>query len=162
MKSRSLCALLAMSALLALLGGCAAFGGPKPVKPGWESLAFAAADDANANSALAVDVVLVKDKTVLDTLAAMPASRWFAAKADLERTYPDALRTLGVEITPGQVIRVERRRYEDERAWAALAFANYAAPGEHRVRVPLDAGACVLQLNAQDIVVTDSRTGAAR
>lgn len=154
--------LLPLLSLLALLAGCSMFGGPKPVKPAWQSLAFAAADDANANSALAVDVVLVKDRGVLDTLAAMPASRWFAARADLERTYPDAIKTLGVEITPGQLIRIERQRYGDERAWAALVFANYAAPGEHRARVPLDAGACVLQLNAQDFVVTDSRTGAAR
>jgi type VI secretion system protein len=153
----------ALFPLLALLAGCSLLGGgPKPVEPGWQSLAFAAAGDANANSALAVDVVLVKDKALLETLAAMPASRYFATKADLQRTYPEALTAIGVEITPGQLIQVERKRFRAERAWAALAFANYATPGEHRVRVPLDSSACVLQLNEQEFVVTDSKTGAAR
>jgi len=148
--------------LVLFLCGCSMFGGPKPVKPAWHSLAFAAAPDANTNSALAVDVVLVKDKALLETLSAMSAARYFAAKADLLRTYPDALTALGVEITPGQLIRFERKRFDGERAWAALAFANYAAPGEYRVRVPLDGGACLVQLNAQDFAVSDAKTGAAR
>jgi len=148
--------------LLALLAGCSLFGGPKPVKPGWDSVAFAAASDANANSALAVDVVLVKDKALLDTLAAMPAARYFASRADLLRTYPDGLLAFGVEITPGQVLSVERKRFRGERAWAAFAFANYGVPGEHRVRVPLDGDACLVQLNAQEFVVLDAQTGDAR
>ncbi|MDN4037642.1 hypothetical protein [Massilia sp. YIM B02443] len=146
--------------LAACLSGCSMFGGPKPVRPAWHGLAFAAAFDANASSALAVDVVLVRDKAVLDTLMAMSAARYFAARADLLRTYPDALSVLGVEITPGQTIRFERKRYEGERAWAALAFANYAAPGEHRVRVALDGAACLVQLNAHDFVVTAAASGA--
>lgn len=145
-----------------LLAGCAMFGGPKPVKPAWQSLAFVAARDANADNALAVDVVLVKDKAMLDTLSSMTAARYFASKADLLRTYPDALRLLSVEITPGQLIRIDRKDYAAERAWAALAFANYATPGEHRIRVPLDGKAALLQLNAQEFVVSDNKTGAAR
>lgn len=154
--------LLAAPLTVAVLAGCSMFGGPRAVRPAWDSVAFAAAPDANANSAVAVDVVLVKDKAVLDTLAAMSAARYFAAKADLLRTYPDALTALGVEITPGQTIRLERRQFDAERAWAALAFANYATPGEHRVRVALDGAACLVQLDAQDFIVTDTRTGAAR
>lgn len=146
----------------ALLCGCSMFGGPKPVRPAWQSVTFNAAPDANANSAVAVDVVLVKDKAVLDTLAAMSAARYFGAKADLLRTYPDALAVLSVEITPGQLIRFERKRYDAERAWAALAFANYAAPGEHRARVPLDGAACLVQLDAQDFAVTDAGTDGPR
>lgn len=154
--------LAAVLALAALLSACSMFGKPKPVRPAWQALAFVAAFDANANSALAVDIVLVKDQVVLETLAAMPAARYFATKADLLRTYPDALTALGVEITPGQLLRIERARFGAERAWAALAFANYATPGEHRARVPLDAGNCLVQLNAQEFVVTDARAGAAR
>lgn len=146
--------LAASITLAALLSGCAMFGRPGPVRPAWQSLAFAAASDANADSALAVDVVLVKDKALLDTLSAMSAARYFAARADLVRTYPDALRVLGVEIAPGQMIRVERKHFADERARAALVFANYAAPGEHRLRAPLDAAACLVRLNDQDFVVT--------
>lgn len=148
-----------------LVAGCSTLanlaGGPRPQAPRWQTLALAAADNANGNSALAVDVVLVKDKSVLDTLAAMPAARYFAARADLQRTFPEALTVLAVEITPGQVIQLEQKRFGAERAWAALAFANYAAPGEHRARLLLDRGGYVLQLNDQGFVASDIRPGAA-
>jgi type VI secretion system protein len=166
---------LALAALvLAALAGCGALdsmgaaarslvgAGPHPVKPEWETLVFSAAPDVNANSALAVDVVLVKDKAMLDSLSAMPASRYFAARADLQRTFPDALTVLSIEITPGQVIRLDSGRYAGERAWAALAFANYANPGEHRERLQLDRNAYLLQLNAQGFVAADIKPGAAR
>lgn len=146
-----------------LLAGCGVMSSaPKPVRPQWKAVTFAAASDANANSALAVDVVLIKDKAVLDSLAAMSASRYFAAKPDLLRTHPEALTVLGVEITPGQKIHFDRKRIGDAKIWAALVFANYANPGEHRLRLQLDQRACLLQLNAQEFVATDSNPGAAR
>jgi type VI secretion system protein len=156
-----LAALLAAGVLAACGTLASLAGGPRPQAPRWQTLALAAADNANGNSALAVDVVLVKDKGVLDTLAAMPAARYFATRADLQRTFPEALTVLAVEITPGQVIQLEPKRFGAERAWAALAFANYAAPGEHRARLLLERGGYVLQLNAQGFVASDIRPGAA-
>jgi len=145
-----LCALL-------MLGGCGLFGGgPKAVKAGWDSLAVAAAPDANGNSALAVDIVLVRDKQVLDSLQAMPAKRWFEAKDGLMRTFTDGLTVLSVEITPGQTIQFARDRYKGK-AWAALAFANYATPGEHRQTLPLAQDTCVLRLDAQDFAVAGAK-----
>jgi type VI secretion system protein len=133
--------------------GCGLFGGgPKAVKPGWDSLSFAAAPDANGNSALAVDVVLVRDKQVLDSLQAMPAKRWFEARDGLMRTFPDGLTVLSVEITPGQTIQFARAWFKGK-AWVALAFANYATPGEHRQSLPLAQETCVLRLEAQDFAV---------
>lgn len=147
----------ALSTVSALVGG-----GPRAVKPDWNTLALAAAADANTNSALAVDVVLVKDKALLDSLAAMPAAKYFAARADLQKTFPEALTVLAVEITPGQVIRLDGKRYGGERVWAALAFANYANQGEHRERLLLNNDGYVLQLNAQGFVASAVKRGAAR
>lgn len=162
----------ALAAVLALtlLAGCGALarvtalvgGAPQPVKPDWNTLTLAAGADANTNSALAVDVVLVKDKALLDSLAAMSAAKYFAAKADLQRTYPEAITVLAVEITPGQLIRLDGKQYRGERVWAALAFANYANPGEHRERLLLNNSGYVLRLNAQGFVASDVTTGAAR
>lgn len=159
--ARLLAAMLAASGLAACSTLANLAGGPRPQAPRWQTLALAAADNANGNSALAVDVVLVKDKGVLDSLAAMPAARYFATRADLQRTFPEALTVLAVEITPGQVIQLEQRRFGAERAWAALAFANYGVPGEHRARLLLDRGGYVLQLNAQGFVASDIQPGAA-
>ena len=157
--------LLTLAAMLAgaLLAGCGMFGGgePKPVRSDWTKLTIVAASDANDNSALAVDVVLVKDKVVLESLLAMPASAYFASRASLQRTYPEGLTVLPVEITPGQKIDIDRARFSAGRYWAALAFANYATPGDHRTRLLLDNDGYVLQLNVQDFVATDSKTGVA-
>jgi type VI secretion system protein len=159
-------ALLALGLMVAggpLLAGCGSIGagaralvgaGPRAVKPDWERLDISAAADANGNSALAVDVVLVRDKAMLDSLALMSASKYFAARADLERTFPDALTVLAVEITPGQRITLDPKAYGGQRVWAALAFAGYASEGEHRTRLLLNNGGYVLQLNAQDFVAS--------
>lgn len=161
-RHRRLLSPLLLAALFAS-GGCGLMNRePKPAAPEWKSLTLVAAADANANSALAVDVVLIKDKAMLDSLSAMPAARYFAGRADLQRTFPDALTVLAVEITPGQVIRLDAKRFKDKRAWAAMAFAHYANPGEHRARLLLNNSGYLLQLNAQGLVATDVTSAPAR
>ncbi|MFM9436151.1 type VI secretion system protein [Janthinobacterium sp. CG_23.3] len=163
---RAAAALVAVAAL----AGCGAVAGaralvglaPAPAKPGWTSVTLAAAADANADSALAVDIVLVKDKAMLESLSAMSAAKYFGARENLQRTFPEALTVLAVEITPGQQIRLDAKRFAKERAWAALVFANYAAPGEHRLRLLLDNAGYVLQLNAQEFSASDIKPGSAR
>jgi type VI secretion system protein len=150
---------------LALLGvcwlsGCSLFSSaPKPVKPGWDSLTLVASHDVNDNTALAVDVVFIKDKAVADGLLKMPATTWFAARAGLQSTFPEGLTVVSLEIIPDQTIRVPRQRYQDEKAWLALAFANYATPGEHRQQLVLDHGGYLLQLGAQELLITGAGPG---
>lgn len=147
-------------ALMLLLGcaGCGLFGGAaKPVKPGWKSLALVAAPDANANSALAVDVVLVSDSKLLDTLLAMPAAKYFVASSALQASYPEQMAVLAFEITPGQRIDVDRARFKGNKVWAALAYANYAAPGEHRARLVLDQDHPVIDLGTDDFAARPAK-----
>ena len=138
-----------------LLAGCSLFSSaPKPVKPDWDSLTLTADRDANDNTALAVDIVFIKDKAVLDGLLKMPANAWFTARDGLQRTFPDGLTVVSREIVPEQTISVPRAQFQDQKAWLALAFANYATPGEHRQQLVLGHGAYVLRLGAQEMVVT--------
>ena len=44
--------------------------------------------DANLNSPVALDLVFVRDLATLDKLQALPAARWFATRADLQRSFP--------------------------------------------------------------------------
>ena len=155
--------LVTLTGFGALAGARALVGlAPGPAKPDWSSITLAAADDANADSALAVDIVLVKDKAMLESLSAMSAAKYFGARENLQRTFPEALTVLAVEITPGQRIRLDAKRFAKERAWAALAFANYATPGEHRLRLLLDNRGYVLQLDAQEFSAADIKPGSAR
>ena len=136
--------------------------GPKPVGPDWKTLALRAADDANANSALAVDVVLVKDAAVLDSLMAMPASKWFATRADLQRSFPEALTVYSYELVPGQSIKLNDKLWRSEKAWAALVYASYSTPGDHRARMLLTAPGYVVQLGAQGFSAGEIKPGSAQ
>lgn len=162
---------LALGLPLALaVAGCGVVAGtrsmlgldPKPVVPDWKSLALSTADDANANSAVAVDVVLVKDTAVLESLLAMPAAKWFASRADLQRSFPEALTVFSYELAPSQTVRVAPKQWSEQRAWAALVFANYLSPGEHRARLMLNTPGYVVRLNAQGMAVNDLKSGAAQ
>ncbi|RJF92849.1 hypothetical protein D3871_29575 [Noviherbaspirillum saxi] len=152
------------SALNSVVAGSRSLIGldPKPVEPDWKSLAITAADDANANSALAVDLVLVKDKAVLDTLLTMPATKWFTSRHDLRRTFPEAFTVYQYELVPTQAVRLDEKHFGKERAWAAIVFANYASPGEHRARLLLNNTGYSVQLNAQSFTVSEFKPGAAQ
>lgn len=159
-------ALLALG-LAGLLAGCktisSAVGlGPKPVTPDWKSLALRADEDANANSAVALDIVFVRDTALLDALTAMPAAKWFAGRADMQRSFPEALTVLSFELVPGQTIKVPDKLWRRAAGWGVLAFAGYASPGEHRARLVLDAPGYLIQLGAQDFSAIDLKPGAAK
>lgn len=135
--------------LVLQLGGCALpaflrFDGER-VK--WTQLTLSAAPDANQNSPVAVDLVLVTDEKLLARLSELTAAKWFEARADLLKTYPGELRHGSWEIVPGQVLKVPGQRFEGPRVMGVLAFANYAAPGAHRARVQTLQGSLVLRFD---------------
>jgi type VI secretion system protein len=154
----------------ALLPGCGVVAGtrsllglgPAPVAPSWQTLLLRADADAGANSALAVDVVLVKDTAVLSALLAMPAATWFATRDDVRRSYPEALTVYSYELVPAQHLPLDKKLWRAEKAWAALVYVSYAGAGEHRARLLLDAPAYVVQLGKQGFSVTDIKPGAAQ
>ncbi len=150
-----------------LLSGCKTLSGmvrlgPKPVTPEWKSLALRADDDANANSAVALDIVFVRDTAVLNALTKMPAVKWFAERTDMQRSFPEALTVLSFELVPGQIIRVPDKLWRDAASWGVLAFAAYASSGEHRIRLTLDTPGYLIQLGAEDFNAIDLTPGAAK
>lgn len=152
------CAALAAACLLA---GCGMFGGgPKAVKPDWDRLRFVTAVDANNNSPLAIDVVLITDRALVDGVSALTAAQYFAARDDMRRSQPDALVVQSLELAPGQLFEVDPKPFRAKKGWAALVFANYATPGAHRFRLQLDSSGYLATFNAQDALLTDSKTGA--
>jgi type VI secretion system protein len=161
---------LVMAALVCLLPGCGVFDGarsmlgmgPKPVEPHWNSLALLAQEDANNNSALAVDIVFIKNQSVLDALMVMPAAKWFSSRADLQRSFPETLGVLSYELVPSQTIKVGEALWRDQAAWAVLVFANYSSPGEHRARLMLNTPGYVVQLGAFSFSASDLKPGTAR
>jgi len=93
------------------------------------------AADANNNSPVELDVVLIKDKGLWKTAPSMTAKDWFGQKQDLERRYRNKLIVNSWEWAPGQpinpiVIRVPRGLN------GAMVFASYPSPGTHSAPIP--------------------------
>lgn len=105
--------------------------------------------DANGNAALAVDVVMVTDPAVVETVGKLGAEEWFRRKAQIERDFPDGLTVLSWEMVPGQVAKADPGQTVTE----AYVFASYATPGEHRVRLALGQEKIRIVLQARDFAV---------
>lgn len=91
--------------------------------------------NANQNSAIAVDVVNIENKKVVDSILAMSSSDWFKKKLDLQRTYPKDLSVNSWEWVPGQAVMPVKIR-NSRSAKALVLFASYATPGAHRAVLP--------------------------
>jgi type VI secretion system protein len=137
---------LLTACVMGLVSGCAMFGG-KGDKVSWDHLSLVAADDVNNNSPVAVDVVFVTDDALLARVAELPASKWFAVRADLASTFPKSVQYRSWELVPGQRINVPGDAFGRPRVLAAFLFANYADPGAQRVRIEPLNGAVAVQLD---------------
>jgi type VI secretion system protein len=144
---------------MGLLAGCGAMSAvtsmvssvmePKPAAPDWKSLVITANNDANQNSPIAVDVVYIKDKAMVTALLATSSSKWFATRSDLLRSFGDSVEISSFELMPSQSIRLDAKALAGNFALAALVFADYPTPGEHRERLQMASPGYVLQLGAK-------------
>lgn len=119
---------------------------PSGDKVKWDNLTLSASADANNDSPVAVDVVFVTDKAMLARIAELPAAKWFAARADLASTFPEAIRYQSWELVPGQHLVVPGDKLRGPRVAGVFVFADYPGPSAHRVRVERFKGRLVVQL----------------
>jgi type VI secretion system protein len=92
------------------------------------------ASDANENRAVAVDAVVVYNKTVLDQLMKLKASEWFEAKKQFRNDHGDAIHVREWEWIPNQVVPEQTIEYRAG-AQKVVLFAVYATDGVHRLAV---------------------------
>jgi type VI secretion system protein len=171
---RRLLALASVAPALGLVAGCStidsatkmvsnALGfGPKPTTPDWRSVTITAADDANQNSPVAIDLVFVREQALLDTLAATPATRWFTSRGDIVRSFPEGVGVISYELVPKQSVKVPDNLFKTQRALGVLAFANYPPPGEHRERLLLTAEGYLVQLGPKGFKAGEVKPAPAR
>ncbi len=120
-----------MTAAALLLAGCIPFRG-EPVK--LRGYAVWSGGDANGRSPVAVDVVVVTDRALVEPVGGLKAAEWFARRGQLQRDHPAGLQVTSMEPVPGQRLPWRRVRWRGK-AVAAFVFAGYATPRDHRVRV---------------------------
>ena len=89
--------------------------------------------DANGDSVVPFDVVVVQNKTLLKTVSQMDAAAWFSPKGRCNyRGGPKAkIQFHSWEFVPGQTFRLDLPVTAN--TIAVLGFANYSTPGMHRV-----------------------------
>jgi type VI secretion system protein len=88
---------------------------------------------ANLNSPVAVSVVVVRDKDLLDRLIELPAAQYFEQREQLQRDFPKDLDEWSWEWVPGQVVAPLSLRFRAG-AKGGLVFADYLTEGDHRAR----------------------------
>lgn len=100
-----------------------------------EITSFDVRSQSNNNSAVALDLVIVYDKGLIDKFLSMSATEYFKKKRQLTLDYPVQIQVKNWEIAPSQTINPYRVHYAHPVPEAAFIYANYGTPGEHRLRV---------------------------
>lgn len=114
-----------------------------------DTVLFKVDETANNTAPVAVDIVYVRDKKLLDQISSFTAMDWLAKRAQLIRDNPDVLEVRSWELVPGQVLTADLSDADD--AYGILVFANYATPGAHRLRIGADASDITLKVGVNDI-----------
>jgi type VI secretion system protein len=134
--------------------GLMEFVSPKGNKLSWDGVTIMAASDANLNSPVALDIVMLKDDASLGMMSTLPAVKWFATRGEMEKTYPQSVNYKSFEVAPGQTLRIAASDLGSGRVSGVMMYADYLTPGEHRIRVDQLQGAVLVQLGTRDFTVT--------
>jgi type VI secretion system protein len=158
----------AVTLAASLLGGCSTVTGAvkgmvdkamnlvtfKGTRLAWKDVLIAAADGANLNTPVAVDIVLVTEEPVLEKLTALTATKWFQARADMLRTFPGTFTYKSFEVAPGQTLRLKGEAFGTPSVVGVFVFADYMTPGEHRMRVEQLQDGIIVELGARGFTVS--------
>jgi type VI secretion system protein len=104
-----------------------AFGGQLPVE-------VKIADDANDDTPIAVDLVVVYEKTLVEDLLKMPATEWFKKKKQFMLDHQGAVEVKSWEWVPGQMVETITVEYRAG-CKKVIVFADYNSEGDHRASI---------------------------
>lgn len=135
LASAAAVAALSLLASGAGLVGCSSIARTVCLDPdGPNRMSITASEQANQDRAVAVALVFVTDKDLAHEVAALSARDYFTRRAQLTRDHPETLHATFWELAPDQSVLDEPVEAPCA-AQATLLFVDYAAPGEHRLRV---------------------------
>lgn len=105
--------------------------------------------EANQNSAVAVDLVMLTDPEAAAAIMKLSARDWFQRRQQFTRDYPDGLRIVSWEMAPGQLLR-DASVDSPGGMTDAIVFAGYRDEGDHRLRLG-DGSKVKLMLGEKDV-----------
>lgn len=144
-------ATLVLLALAQMLAACSSL--PKVQV---DTLAIAVSTQANQDTPIAVDAVLVRNPQLLDALLGLPSAKWFAQRDQWRRDHPEDITVVSFEVVPGQQIAAAPFPFGGKRGAGVVVFADYQTPGAHRVRLDTGPAHALLLLGDQDLSVQAS------
>ncbi len=104
------------------------------VRDSQSTVTLRAAEGANGDTAVAVDIVVAADEALAATLAELTGPGFLARRAQLRRDHPETLEVFSWELAPGQTLGPQEIKHDCDPE-AVYVFAAYGTPGDHRVLV---------------------------
>lgn len=144
--------------LLGLVLSCSA--NPRSFFGGDLKLQVDVAPEANQNSAVAVELLVVSNEQVLADAMKLSAHDWFLKREEWKRDHPKGYVSWSWEWVPGQSVPPQKLSFGTG-ARAGLLFADYLSAGNHRLRFDPHQGVR-LHLGEKEFTVEPISRGAAR
>jgi hypothetical protein len=142
--------------VLLILVGCGSHESP----PGatLESFSVVATEDVNLDSAITMDLVVIYDKELLNTLNKMTSEQYYGAIGQIRRDNDTLLDIWRWEMVPNQVLENYDPVFDTEKTWGILVFADYKTQGAHRAGIGKDVAEVVVTLGKKDIASVNTST----
>lgn len=119
-----------------------------------KSISISLDNDANLNSATAIELLIVYKMELLKALIKTNSTDYFASADQIKRDYPDLVEIYRWELTPGQAITDYAIKSTASEPLGIVIFADYLTPGNHRERVG-NAEKINLRLKNQDFCILE-------
>jgi type VI secretion system protein len=123
---------LGLAAILGGVGG-ACSANPRSFFGGDLKLQVAVARDANENSPVAVELLVISNEQVLNEALKLTAQKWFEGRDEFRHDHPEGYVSWSWEWVPGQQVEQQKLSF-GVGARAGLLFADYGSAGNHRQR----------------------------
>lgn len=137
-----------------LIVGCAKDDDARDPELNLKSVSISLDNDANRNSATAIELLIIYKMELLKALMKINAADYFASSDQIKRDYPDMVEVYRWELTPGQSINDYKIKASGDEPLGIVIFADYLTPGNHRERVG-NATAIHLRLRHEDFCILE-------